>query len=214
MTLHRRHLLLSFAAASTTLLLGSGAAADQVDDALKRVLAARRPIKTMQASFTQKRLIGLLAAAVESKGRLTIVRPDRLRWELHPPDAVTYWIGPEGLAMANQDGVAKIGKSAAGRFAMVLSDLLVMLGGDMVKLRKRYDLAVEETDGRLVLTAKPKSKKVAKHIAKLRMETGKKLWQIKRVEISEKNGDQSIIDFGTVQKDVPIKPAYMKPPKG
>jgi len=204
---------MSLGAVLGTTLWGTRARADGVEEALKRLVAARRPIKTMQASFRQKRLIGLLAAAVESKGQLTIVRPDRLRWELYPPDGVTYWIGPEGLAMANQDGVAKVGKSAAGRFATVLSDLLVMLGGDMGKLRKRYELTVADKEGRLVLTAKPKSKKVAKHIAKLRMETGTKLWQIKRVEIFETNGDQSIIDFDRVAKDRPIKPAFMKPPK-
>ncbi len=214
MTIDRRHLLLSLAAASTTLLVGPVAQADPVDEALKRLLAARRPIKTMQASFRQKRVIGLLAAAVESKGQLTIVRPGRLRWELHPPDAVTYWIGPEGLAMANRDGVAKVGKSAAGRFATVLTDLLVMLGGDMAKLRKRYELTVDETDGRLLLTAKPKNKKVSKHIAKLVMETGKKLWQVKRVEIVEKNGDESIIHFGKVEKNKPVKLSFMRPPKG
>ncbi|MBW2453024.1 MAG: outer membrane lipoprotein carrier protein LolA [Deltaproteobacteria bacterium] len=209
----RRHLLLSFGAAWATALWGDLARADAVEEALKRVVAARRPIKTMQASFRQKRVIGLLAAAVESKGQLTIVQPGRLRWDLLPPDGVTYWIGPEGLAMANKDGVAKVGKSAAGRFATVLSDLLVMLGGDMIKLRKRYKLSITETEGRLVLTAKPKSKKVAKHIAKLRMETGDKLWQVKRVEIFENNGDQSIIDFDKMKKDLPIKPAFMKPPK-
>jgi outer membrane lipoprotein-sorting protein len=214
MTIDRRHLLLSLAAASAAVLVGPAALADQVDEALKRVLAARRPIKTMQASFKQKRVIGLLATAVESKGRLTIVRPDRLRWDLLPPDGVTYWIGPEGLAMANKDGVAKIGKSAAGRFATVLSDLLVMLGGDMAKLRKRYELTIQEPDGRLVLTAKPKSKKIAKHIAKLVMETDKQLWQVKRVEIFEKNGDQSIIDFGKVDRNKPVKPSFMKPPQG
>ncbi len=212
MTIDRRHLLLSLAAASTAMLVGPAVQADQVGEALKRVLAARQPIKTMQASFKQKRLIGLLATAVESKGKLTIVRPNRLRWDLLPPDGVTYWIGPEGLAMANQDGVAKIGKSAAGRFATVLTDLLVMLGGDMAKLRKRYELTIQEPDGRLILTAKPKSKKVAKHIAKLVMETTQQLWQVKRVEIIEKNGDQSVIEFGKTDKNKPIKPSFMKPP--
>src|SRR5688500_17131498 len=62
------------------------------------ITKAREGLKTVTARFAQTRTVGLLAADVNSKGAMTIVRPDRLRWDLEPPDAVTYWIGPEGIA--------------------------------------------------------------------------------------------------------------------
>ncbi|HZO15560.1 MAG TPA: outer membrane lipoprotein carrier protein LolA [Polyangiaceae bacterium] len=209
----RRTFLLGSACSFALSFVGLEARADAVDAALEKVTKARASIKTLQAPFKQKRVIGLLATEVVSKGKLALVRPDRLRWQLEPPDAVTYWIGPEGLAMANEDGVVKMGKAAAGRFGAVLGDLLVMLGGDIAKLRKRYDLEVDTSKG-FVLTAKPKDKEVKKHVAKLRLEAGDELWIVKRVEIHEKNGDKSIIDFGKFVRDKTIPPEYMKPPKG
>ncbi len=212
MTMKRRQLLLAAAAAGLVAVQSRHAAADDVDEALKKITKARGSIKTLQATFEQKRVIGLLATAVQSTGKLTLVRPDRLRWELNPPDAVTYWIGPTGLAMRNSEGVTKIGAGAAGRFAVVLSDLLIMLGGDMSKLRSRYSLTVSRDQGRMVLSATPTNKVVKKHIAKLRLVARKQLWSVERVEIHERNGDKSLIDFAPFVRNKKIAAAYMQPP--
>ncbi len=92
--MHRR----SFLAGLSILAFSRAARADEVDAVLAEIGKARAGIQTLVAPFTQERTIGLLATAVKSEGEMTMVRPDRLRWELKPPDAITYWIGPEGLA--------------------------------------------------------------------------------------------------------------------
>ena len=113
----------------------------------------------------------------------------------------------------NKDGVTRVSKASAGRFAAVLGDLMVMLGGDLKKLKKRYTLSVDEPDGRFILKAKPKAADVKKHVSLLKMEAGSSLWAVKRIEIHEANGDQSIIKFGKFKRDKAIPPKYMKPPK-
>ncbi len=213
----RRAALKAALVASQVALVGGlpgQARAGDLDAALERVTKARASIKTLQAPFKQTRVIGLLASEVKSAGQLTLVRPDRLRWDLHPPDTVTYWIGPEGLAIANKDGVTRVSRAAAGRFAAILGDLMVMLGGDLKQLKKRYQLSAAEREGRLLLTAKPKTEDVKKHISSLAMESGKKLWTVKRIDIHESNGDSSEIRFGSFTRDKPIKPRFMKPPAG
>jgi len=197
-------------------LLGSRQArAITLDQALDRITAARATIKTLQANFGQTRQIGLLAAEVESKGAMTMVRPDRLRWELKPPDSVTYWIGPEGFAMATADGVVKVGAAAAGKFGAVLGDIMIMLGGDLRKLRERYELDASEVAGRLALVAKPRqdtNPEVHKHLSALRLEFGAELWMVAHMVIEERNGDRSTIVFDTPKRDVPVPPETMKPP--
>jgi outer membrane lipoprotein-sorting protein len=209
--INRRDLLVATGAAACLGLLASESAADEVDAVLAEISKSRATLKTLQASFKQQRVIGLLAAAVESKGRLLLVRPDRLRWELFPPDAVCYWIGPDGLAMRTGEGVARMGRAAAGRFGAVLGDLMTMLGGDVTKLRQRYALGVERTAEGLRLTARPTQAEVKKHVARLAMRTGKALWKVEQVQILETNGDQSVIDFSAVERDKPIDPTLLKP---
>jgi len=211
----RRYLLLGAAALGGGLVLGRGAEAGPLEEALARIEQARAKLRTLQGPFRQTRVIGLLATEVESRGRLTLVRPERLRWELEPPDAVTYWVGPEGFAMATADGVVKVGKAAAGRFGAVLEDLLVLLGGDVRKLRDRYVLEVVKREAALSLSARPRADtnaEVAKHVAELRMELGPQLWSVQSTAITERNGDHSLIAFGKLERDIPVPPEHMKPP--
>jgi outer membrane lipoprotein-sorting protein len=215
LTMNRRTFLLASATASAALLLGSRASAGPLDQALAKLTTARAKLKTLQASFRQTRVIGLLATEVESKGSMIFVRPDRLRWQLDPPDAVTYWVGPEGFAMATAHGVLKVGKTAAGRFAAVLADVLVLLGGDLQKLRERYELTVTEPEDRLVLTAKPRADKnpeLSKQVSELSMEFGPELWMVQRMSIVERSGDRSTMLFDALKRDLPVAPERMKPP--
>jgi outer membrane lipoprotein-sorting protein len=215
MRIRRRDVLFAAAALGGAAALGmTGAArADEVGDALAEITRARAGVRTLVGAFTQERTIGLLATVVKSEGEMTMVRPDRLRWELRPPDAITYWIGPEGLSYATPSGGASVGKSAAGKFGAVLTDLMTLLGGDLATLRARYDLTVQKVDGGLVIGARPTADDVKKHVKSLSLRLQKGLWAVSRIEIEESGGDRSVIVFPEVQRDVKVDPARMVPPK-
>lgn len=213
--MNRRHFLASVAALGSGLALSvspRAALADDVTDTLALITKARASLKTLVGSFSQERSIGLLATAVKSEGEMTLVRPDRLRWELKPPDAITYFIGPEGFAFATPSGGGGVGKGAAGRFGAVLADLMILLGGDLEALRGRYDLSIPSRTGGVVLLARPKADDVKKYVTSLEMSCGPELWTVKRIVIEEKNGDRSVITFGKLERDVKVDPARMKPP--
>jgi outer membrane lipoprotein-sorting protein len=212
----RRDFLLGLSVATGALVLSapSIARADEVGDVLAEITKARAGLKTLVGPFVQERTIGLLATVVKSNGKMMMVRPDRLRWELEPPDAITYWIGPEGFAFATPRGAANVGKGAAGRFGAVLADLMILLGGDLEKLRARYDLSVPNRKDGVTLRALPRAEDVKKHVKRLEMRTGAELWAVQEVTIEEQSGDLSVIRFGKVARDVAVDPAKMAPPKG
>lgn len=204
---------LSAAAIGTALTHAESARADGVDDVLADIKKARAGIKTLTGTFSQERTIGLLATAVKSEGELTLVAPNQLRWELKPPDAITYWITPEGFAFATPKGGGGVGKGAAGRFGAVLSDMLLLLGGDLSKLRARYTLSVPSRKDGLIMVFEPKAEEVKKYVKRIEMRAGPELWTVRRIEIEEVNGDMSVITFNTIERDKPVDPAKMKPPK-
>lgn len=213
----RRDFFRNALAASGALLLpstlASEAYADEVSEVLAQITKARADLKTLVGPFEQERTIGLLATAVKSAGEMSLVRPDRLRWELLPPDAVTYWVGPEGFSFATPRGAASVGKAAAGRFVAVLGDLLILMGGDLQELRARYELTVPSKKDGITLRAVPRAEDVKKHVKRLEMRLGLELWAIKEVTIEEQSGDLSVIRFGKLKRDVAVDPAKMKPPK-
>jgi len=196
-------------------VLGRVASAQAEGYAPSLVTEARKGLKSVIARFTQTRTVGLLAADVTSRGTMTIVTPDRLRWELAAPDAIIYWIGPEGIAYRTEKGVVKAGKEAAGRFGAVLGDLLVFMAGDFAALAPRYVITApaRDKDGTLHLVAEPRTDDVKKLVKVVRIDTTPDLWAVRRVEIEEAGGDKSVIEFGPSQRDPQVAPATMRPPK-
>lgn len=211
--MHRRSFLLS------TLVLAAGvsasfpARADDVADTFAEIKKAREKVKTLVATFTQERTIGLLSSTVKSEGEMTLVRPDKLRWELKSPDAVTYWITPEGFAFSTANGSANVSKTAAKKFGDVLNDLLVFMGGDLDTLKTRYDFTVPSKKDGVTLHAVPKTEEVKKIVKSLEISVGADLWTVKKITIEEKSGDKSVITFTKVTKDTKVDDAKMKPPK-
>jgi hypothetical protein len=186
------------------------ASADPADDALRDVAKAREKFRTLACPFTQERVLGLLASKVTSRGDLTLVRPDRLRWHLEPPDEATYWVAPEGVAYRSREGGGKSGP--VGPWGALLADLLVALGGDLAKLRARYAINAERGADGLTLALTPKAADAAKVLRSLRLTLAPDLLAPARLVLEEPGDDRSVVAFGPAKLNAPIDPARMKPP--
>jgi hypothetical protein len=184
--------------------------ADAVDDAIARVARARATLRTLVGPFTQERTIGLLSASVRSNGTVTLVRPDRLRWELAPPDDVVYWITPEGLAYRSKNGQGHV-SATASKLAASLDDLRTLLGGDLARLRARYDLRlVSDANGELSFDATPRDPTMP--LKQLRFGLGEDGAVPRFAELVEGARDKTRIDFGALRRDVAVDPALVRPP--
>jgi Outer membrane lipoprotein carrier protein LolA len=185
-------------------------ARDALDDLLARVARARAPIRTLRGPFTQTRTIGLLALDVRSTGTLVLVRPDRLRWELAPPDEAIFFVGPEGLAYRGAHGQAHAIPPDA-RFAGALDDLRTLLGGDLGKLRERWDLRLVRDDASgAEIEATPRAT-APSPLHSMGIVLAPDLVRPSRAVLVEGPRDRTVIDFGTLVVDGPVDPATMRP---
>lgn len=197
------------AAAATVDAVSHGAVS--VDQALREIEAARSGLRLLLAPFEQTRIVGLLASEVKSRGELTVMRPDRLRWELLPPDAVTYWVGPKGVAYRAGNGkVARAPNDA--RFGALLGDLLAFVAGDPSKLRERYELGLLASSAGIGIEAKPKTAELRKIVARLELVTNAEKWGVERIVIEEPTGDTSTMRFSRNEKNPAIDVARLEPP--
>jgi hypothetical protein len=189
---------------------------DRFEQALRDIAQARASVTTLTGPFTQERKIGLLATKVRSTGTLTIVRPDRLRWELAAPDDAVYWIVPEGLAYKNRSGQGHV-EGAGEKIAAALDDLRILLSGDLARLRARYDLSGTcNGSDPIVFVAVPKPGQSAApppgNARRIIFTLAPDLVSPKSATISEGPRDQTEIIFGVMQKNVVVDPARMRPP--
>jgi hypothetical protein len=187
------------------------ARADDVDDLLRDIARAREKLKTLACGFRQERVLGLLATTVVSQGELTLVRPDRMRWELKPPDEAIYWVTPEGVAYRTPQGSGKASPASAGALGAILDDLLTLLGGDLGKLKGRYAISVERQKEGPSLALVPRVERVAKVIKRLQVELRPDLLAPRRLLLEEPGDDRATITFEPARINPAVDPAKMRP---
>jgi outer membrane lipoprotein carrier protein LolA len=200
-------------ALGATALFASRRARGDIDPTglIARIGRARSTLRTLQGPFQQTRTIGLLKADVRSSGTFALVRPDRLRWDLAPPDEVTFWVSPEGLAYKTAHGSGRLPATAAA-VGGALDDLRTVLGGDLAKLRERWDLSVvrDEASG-TELEAIPRAGTVVR-LQNLRFSLTRDSGQPTRVVLTEGPRDHTLIEFGALIVNARIEEARMIPP--
>ena len=209
MRLARRSLLVGCAAA--LLVARRAPAGEGLVDVLARVAAARARLRSLRCPFRQSRTIAVLATTVQSRGTMTLVRPDRLRWDLLPPDDVTFWVGPEGLAYRSAHGHGAV-PSTSSRVSAGLEDLRTVLGGDLASLQTRWMLRALRDDASGVEvegTARPPA---AGGLRTIRFALAPDLLRPKRAALVQGPGDATDIEFGEAILDPAVDDTFMRPP--
>jgi outer membrane lipoprotein-sorting protein len=201
----------AFLAASTLALPAFGQSGQNVVDfetVLAEIKKARSGTKTLVATFTQERKLSLLATSVRSTGRLAYVAPDRLRWELSPPDDIVYFIGPEGLSYKSKSSKATASPQGA-QVARALADLRAILTGDLGQLRPRYELTASRAGDETTIAGTAKDK--AATVRAFTLVIGKDLVAPVRTQLVEGKADTIDLVFANAKLDAPVDPATMRP---
>lgn len=180
----------------------------RLDAVLADVARARKDLKTLKGDFTQDRKIALLSTTVKSHGELTFAAPDRLRWDLAPPDDVVYFVGPEGLSYKTKSSSATMPATGAN-VTKGLADLRAILGGDLGSLKERYTLGgTKNLDGTVEITGQAKEKGPVRAWS-LTLEKG--LVVPLRAKLFEGKSDSVDLVFTNVVPNGPVDPAKLKP---
>lgn len=175
---------------------------------LSAVANARAGVTTLRSNFTQERTMRLLATRVTSKGTLTFVAPDRLRWELAAPDDVVYWVGPEGLSFRTRSSKATMPKADA-KVARGLTDLRALLGGDLRTLGERYVLRGARGSEDVEIAGTAKDPKASIQGFSLVLDKG--LVLPRRARLLEGKSDTVEITFANGAVNGPVDPRTMRP---
>jgi hypothetical protein len=181
-------------------------------DVLARIARGRAAVRSLQGPFTQTRTIALLSTDVRSHGTMRLLRPDRLRWDLDPPDDVSFWIGPEGLAYRSPHGHGRL-PAATARLAAVLGDLRTLLAGDLARLGDRWSFRVVRDDARGVELEAIARERGGSEPRRLGIELGADRVRPRTVTLVDGASDRTVIEFGDLRVDEPIDEAAMRPPE-
>ncbi len=175
-------------------LFGNGYAVE-LDDFIAHIQNASAQVQSYQSDFLQEKHLKMFQRPVRFSGRLSIVRPDKLRWEFFSP-AVSAIIfdGDTGLRCNEAAPAVSFSLKDDPMMGMVAQQLWLWLGGDYAALGDLYDVAMEGEDG-IVVT--PKSGGMIRSVSLHFDGQG----QPREVTIREDGGDFTRITFSNEKVD-------------
>ena len=147
-------------------LLGAGLAGSAFaltpDQVVKRWGADTVP---SAGRFVELRTIPGFPKPLRSEGHYDAVPGERILWAIEKPFPTTIEVRPDRVSVTTRSGTSEKrlpSTEAAGFFFALVS-------GDVARLSERFDLTAEEKDGRVTLTAHPKSETLREFIRELRL---------------------------------------------
>lgn len=115
--------------------------------------------------FTELRTIPGFPKPLRSEGRYDAVPGERILWAIEKPFPTTIEVRPDRVSVTTRSGTSEKrlpSTEAAGFFFALVS-------GDVARLSERFDLTAEEKEGRITLTARPKSDVLREFVRELRL---------------------------------------------
>ena len=166
---------------------------DDLQSFLEKIQKKADLTRSFSADFSQEKILTLFARPVHFKGKLYIVRPDRLRWEfISPVPSALIFRGEEGLKCDDGAAPRHFSLSEDPVMKVVAEQLWLWLGGDYMKMAEMFTL---KKTGNSTLQVTPVDKNIADFISSVSIVFDEKSLQPRKVEITEAGGDLTRIVF-------------------
>jgi len=189
------------------LLTAGPARADRLDEVLAEMGKAGKRLETMTADFRQTDHDFILKDQEESRGKLYLAVPGRIRWEYAPPREKVLVVKDDLVRLynptANQVHEFRRGKGAKSGGA----DLLIGFGSGNEKIRETYDVSLgEETERTVAISLVPKDPR-ASLFTRIELALDKKTWTPVQSVFHSPNRNRTDIRFESVVLNRDIPPA-------
>jgi hypothetical protein len=187
---------LTLGLAATLLAFSSGALAQEWN--LAALLKRMAEIPASQARFAETRHVAILTAPLETRGRLSYVRPDRVTKHVLAPFEERISVQGDTLTVENRSRGESRTMPVQGNPVVwgLVESLRATLAGDAVALQRFHRAALSGTRASWVLTLEPLDPQVARHLQSIRISGADS--QVGSIEIREANGDRSVM---TIEPD-------------
>jgi len=150
----------------------------------------------VRAHFNEIRTLSILTVPIETRGSMYFSPPDRLLRVTTYPGASTVVVHGTRVVFEDETGRREIDLGASDIARGLVSNLMVMLRGDLLELRERYAITYTAEGEHWQLDLVPRSK-VLRELIELVRVTGLDQ-RLTGMETRETNGDATVTRFSEV----------------
>ena len=140
---------------------------------------------------------------MQTGGRFAL-RPGRgLFWHLQKPFEMKLRVRRDGISRQDAQGQWRANGSQTAQAAQVKL-FMAVLGGDIAELQRHFNLALSGNKQQWQLTLTPKTAVMQQVFNKIVISGGQ---LVQKVELDEKQGDRTVMQFNQLQTNQPLSPA-------
>ena len=159
--------------------------------------------QSVQGGFTQQRFLRSMDKPVQTSGRFAL-RPGRgLFWHLQKPFDMKLRVRRDGISRQDAQGQWRANGSQTAQAAQEKL-FMAVLGGDTAELQRHFNLALSGNAQQWQLTLTPKTAVMRQVFNKIVINGGQ---LVQKVELDEKQGDRTVLQFNQLQTNQPLSPA-------
>ncbi len=171
---------------------------------LASISKAASRIKTMECSFVQTKSLKMLSEKMVSKGNLTFQQPDRLRWEYTSPYKYAFVLNGNQVLIKKGSRTDKIDVNQSKVFKEIARMMMNTVTGKALDSSRDFKASVKTSSTEYVVTLTPQRKDVGKMFKTIKLHFNRKAEMVKKIEMTEQNGDVTIIELQNIKTNVSL----------
>jgi len=166
------------------------------DFSLADLMGLMAQVKSATDSFVESKQSTLLSAPLVLKGRLIYGRPDRLEKHVLSPYEEYTVIAGSSVSVENRTLQQKksFNLSSSSSAAALIEGMRATLAGDVLALERHYVTRLDGSSDAWLLTLTPRDEKLTRLVTRIRIAGARQ--RLKRIEVDESSGDQSVMLIG------------------
>ena len=172
----------------------------------QKIAAAAQAMTSLQCDFVQTKQLKMLNDKMVSEGRMYYSQKDKLRWEYVKPYQYTFIMNGDRVLLKNRERCDVIDVRQNKLFREIANIMLNSVVGNCLSDDRTFKTSISTTGGEWVATLLPQRKDMKQMFQKIILHFDQRQATVSRVELVEKNGDQTTIDLKNIRKNETIAP--------
>lgn len=171
---------------------------------LEEIVQTTSKTHTMSCDFVQTKNLAMLNDKLVSNGTMKFSNPDKLRWEYTSPYQYLFIFNGSKVYVKNRSQASTIDVNNNKIFREVTRIMMNTVTGRAVSLKSDFDIAtsIEKNEYKIILT--PVRKEMKQMFKTVTLYLNKSTKYIQHIQIVEKNGDTTDIQFTNIKVNQPI----------
>lgn len=172
--------------------------------AIQEISDAASAIKTLQCDFVQTKSLKMLGDKMVSKGKMYCSQPNQLRWEYISPYSYIFILNNNNVLLKKGNRSDVIDVNQNKMFKEIARIMMNSVLGKSLTDKKDFKVTVSGNSQQYTATLVPLKKDMKQMFTKIMLHYDVKAGMVKKVDMFEKNGDNTVIELVNIKKNSQI----------